>query len=375
MSTPRGTPPNTIAFPRITFGPGTVQDLPEVVGRLADGRPPLVIASRSTAERPWLSGLRARMPRHVFVTLPGTYPTWESVDRTVALAVSFGTGTTVAIGGGSVLDTAKVAASRADELHGGAHRPVVAVPTTPGTGAEVTPFATVWDFETSRKHSYHRPSLVPDAAVVDPDLIGTLTPDQLGSAVLDTLAQGMEAAWSTNSTPDAAHHGIGAVSLAAAHIERLLADARDDAARCAVSLAGLRSGMAIADSRTTLCHALSYPLTLRYGIRHGHACGLTLGAVLAYNAGVTAADCLDPRGVGHVRATVDGVLDALGCGTPAEAAARIDAFLDAADLPAYQDGSFDDALIAREALGYDRAGNNPRAFDRERLTALLDSLH
>lgn len=374
MTTPATARARDTALPRLTFGPGAVDGLCDIATRLADGRPLLVLAGRSSARRRWLAGLLGRLPGHVFATLPGQYPTWESVDRLVGLMGTLGTGATIAIGGGSVLDTAKIAASRADERHGGARRPVVAVPTTPGTGAEVTPFATVWDFAGLRKYSYYRPNLAPDIAVVDPDLIRTLVRDQLGSAVLDTLAQGMEAVWSTGSTSASRAHGLGAVSLAAGNLPRLLADPWDEAARSALSLAGLRSGMAIATSRTTICHALSYPLTLHYGVRHGHACGLTLGGVLSYNAEVTAADCQDPRGVGHVRTVIDRLLEALCCDTPDEAAELLDGLAAAAGLSAYRDGRFDDGLLATEALSYDRADNNPRRFDRDRLTSLLASL-
>lgn len=365
---------------RLTFGPGAVDALPGLAAELcaaqaADGgvraRPPLLLAGHTAAERPWLLRLRDRMPPHMFATVSGTYPTWASVDQVTDLMVARECGPVIAVGGGSVMDTAKVAAARAAEVARVPRCPVVAVPTTPGTGAEATPFATVWDFSDARKHSYARHDLTPDAAIVDPDLIRTLPADQLGSCALDALAQGMEAAWSNGAGPESAAHGLAAVGLAAGNLERLLADPDDAAARSAISLAGLYSGMAIATARTTLCHALSYPLTLRYGVRHGHACALTLGAVLRYNAEVSEADCAHPGGPDRVRATIRRVLAALGCRTPEQAAARIGALLTAAGLSRYGDGDYDDKQIAEDALNYDRAGNNPRRFDKHRLVALL----
>ena len=360
--------------PRITFGPGAVSSLALITAELGDPRPPLVLAGHTATDRPWLAEIRSRLPRHVLATIPGSYPTWASVDRIADLMTSLDTGVVIAIGGGTVMDTAKVAAARAAKVSHAPRRPVAAVPTTPGSGAEATPFATVWDFDGGRKHSYTQDDLTPDAAIVDPDLIRTLPPAVLGSTVLDTLAQGMEAAWSSRATPESVAQGIGAVALAAGKLERLLADPQDLAARAAISLAGLSSGRAIATSRTTLCHALSYPLTLHYGVWHGHACGLTLGAVLRYNAEVTADDCTHPGGPSHVRAIVDRILAAMRCQNPAAAAAKIGELMAAANLAAYRDGDYADALIAGEALSYDRAGNNPRRFDKNQLTALLAAM-
>jgi alcohol dehydrogenase class IV len=365
---------------RVTFGPGALDSLPGIAAGLSGNgggsgaRPPLLLAGHTAAERPWLLRIRDRLPRHVFATMSGSYPTWTGVDRVADLMIAHKTGPVIAIGGGSVMDTAKVAVARAAQIDRRPRRPVVAVPTTPGTGAEATPFATIWDFDGVRKHSYAEHDLTPDVAIVDPDLIRTLPADELGSCALDALAQGMEAAWSTGATPESAAHGLAATCLAAGNLERMLADPDDVAARSAISLAGLHSGLAIAVSRTTLCHALSYPLTLRYGVRHGHACALTLGAVLRYNAGVTEADCTHPGGADHVRAAIPRILAALHCQSPEQGAAKIDALLAAAGLSRYRDGGYDDERIAADALGYDRAGNNPRRFDKDRLVALLAAL-
>ncbi|MFJ8473577.1 iron-containing alcohol dehydrogenase [Kitasatospora sp. NPDC094011] len=371
---PRPSPQARPAQPYVVFGPGSVRSLAQVLARFGDERPPLVLAGYGSGGRTWLSDLRGTLPAHVFATLPSGYPTWAKIDRVSDLMARLDTGPIVAIGGGSVVDTAKVAAVRAAEAAGTARRPVTAVPTTPGTGAEVTPFATVWDFTGGRKDSYSGTGVTPDAVVVDPELTRTLAVEALGGMVFDTLAQGMEGAWSAGSTPEAAAHGIGAVALASANLERLLTDPDDLAARSAISLAGLYSGRAIAVARTTACHALSYPMTLRHGIAHGHACGLTLGAVLGYNAGTTEADCQHPAGVRGVRDVVARILDALHCDAPGAAVRRLEHLLAAAGLPGYGTHDFDDRRLAAEAMRYDRADNNPRRIDRDRLGSLLAEL-
>ena len=116
-------------------------------------------------------------------------------------------------------------------------------------------------------------------------------------------------------------------------------------------LAGHYSGRAIAIAGTTLCHALSYPLTLRYGLPHGHACGVTLGRVIEYNAAVEVSDCADPRGAKRVRQAVSTVVSAAGATSASDLARRMDEFMLAVlgpsssiDLPA------DVHSVAAEAL-------------------------
>jgi hypothetical protein len=96
--------------------------------------------------------------------------------------------------------------------------------------------------------------------------------------------------------------------------------------------------------------------------------------VLRYNAEVTEDDCTHPGGASQVRAIVDRIVAAMRCPSPAAAAARIDELIAAAGLAGYRDGDYDDALIAGEALSYDRAGNNPRRFDKNQLTALIAAM-
>jgi alcohol dehydrogenase class IV len=123
-----------------------------------------------------------------------------------------------------------------------------------------------------------------------------------------------------------------------------------------------------------VCHAVSYPLTLRYSLRHGHACGLTLGALLEYNAATPPDDCLDVRGADHVRAVTRRIVRALGATTPRAAGDRIDAIRELGGLAPYPAIAADSAAVAAEALTYDRAANNPRLLGSERLHALLTSL-
>jgi len=334
--------------------------------------PVLLVFGATSASRPWrrrvtreLDGLRPDVVEHA-----RRYPTEESVGALVDAGRACGAGIVVAVGGGSVLDAAKIARARLAAERAEGAPALVTVPTTPGTGAEVTPFATVWDFERSKKESVASLEVRPTAAVVDPELTATMDRREYGSSALDALVQGVEAAWSTRSTAESIALGLTAAGLVREAYDAAVQEPENLGACTAISLAGLHSGRAIAISQTTACHAISYPLTLMTGLRHGHACSLPLGQVLAYNA--RAGDCMDARGPEHVRGVVRRILRALGVCEPREVEAVLERFRRLAGLEEWSEVEFDAASVAAQAATYGRLSNNPRRLSRERLQTLLE---
>ncbi|WP_052422943.1 iron-containing alcohol dehydrogenase [Nonomuraea candida] len=378
--------------PRTLIGAGLSRAVAEEIEGAAAGdrrRAPRVflVTGAGFSGRPWsgplLEALRPFRPR---VGVQAGMPTPASVAELARALREHRAEVVVAAGGGSVMDAAKAAAALApgpevtpalvtqacESGPRGTGLPVVALPSTPGTGAESTPFATVWDVDRGRKLSLRGESLLPAVAILDPDLLLGLPSRQLTSNMLDTLAQGVEAAWSTRS--DARAERLGAAAWGR------LADLLDQpphppsaAERHALLLAGHLSGRAIAIAGTTVCHALSYPLTLRHGLSHGHACGVTLAGAVRFNAAVQAHDCADSRGPGRVREAIAAVAAAAGAGDAEALAGRVEAFLARSGLPGVPDLGPDAPRIARQALGYDRAGNNPRHLDVPALARLLTS--
>lgn len=359
---------------RVVFGPGVIRTLPAMLAAgHSKARVLVVLGSSSTGHewRKWLlqslEPLKARSWQH-----PPCVPTAATVQALSRQALASEADVLVAVGGGGVMDAAKAAVARIAEMEDGRRRvELVTAPTTPGTGAEVTPFATVWDFERRRKASIA--SRPPALAVVDPDLCAGLPQAALAASVMDSLVQGMEAAWSTRSTTESIGAGLTAVALVAQSGARLL-DPRDGGARMLASLAGLWSGRAIAISHTTAAHALSYPLTARYGVRHGHACSVLAAAVLAFNAGTTEADCVDRRGVAHVQWTLSRILQALGAQTVDGARRCIVELRRAGGLCSYAQCDADDRLVARDAVSYGRLSNNPRLIGEAEIETLLENL-
>lgn len=199
----------------------------------------------------------------------------------------------VALGGGSVIDSAKVfAAAGGDfaivrtylETQQGAERlaaiPIIAVPTTAGTGSEVTCWGTVWDEVNGKKYSLARPSLYPTHAVIDPRLM--LGKPQLLtiSTGLDALSHALESLWNVNNNPVSANHAVAAARGVLDVLPRLAGDLGNLDLRSRMAQAALFAGLAFSNTKTAIAHSLSYPITLHHGVQHGIACSFSLPMVL-----------------------------------------------------------------------------------------------
>ena len=188
----------------------------------------------------------------------------------------------ISIGGGSSIDTAKAIKARinADSAEDVIHNrlaiqnecPHIAVPGTAGTGSEATQIAVV--YVNGSKVSLNHPALKPDGVVLDAGLLDTLPPYHKKSCALDALAQGIESYWSRGSNDDSKVHAylaiIGVLDNLKAYLEG------DPHAADEMLDASYQSGKAIQITRTTAAHAMSYMLTKKLGLAHGHACMLTL---------------------------------------------------------------------------------------------------
>ena len=205
----------------------------------------------------------------------------------------------VAIGGGSVIDSAKVFASAAGDfgkvLHfleskqGAAELsdiPIIAVPTTAGTGSEVTSWATVWDEERGRKFSLARENLYPETALVDPALMLGKPYGLTLATGLDALSHSIESIWNVNANPVSARHAVAAARAILADLPNLLRDLGNLELRSRIAEASLNAGLAFSNTKTAIAHNLSYPITLGWGVQHGIACSFTLPTVLRSVAGI-----------------------------------------------------------------------------------------
>ena len=241
----------------------------------------------------------------------------------------------VAFGGGSVIDTAKVlAAAGADFgrvqafLEGRAGpetlsaTPIIAAPTTSGTGSEVTSWATVWDTEARKKYSLNRPNLYPEHAILDPKASLAAPRGLTMSTGLDALSHALESIWNVNANAVSANHAVFAATEILDALPKLLDRLDDLALRGRVARASLFAGLAFSNTKTALAHSLSYYLTLHHGTVHGIACSFSLPAVMRSVIGRNAAcDATLQRIFGddlHAGADrLDAFLKALGVSTRA----------------------------------------------------------
>jgi phosphonate metabolism-associated iron-containing alcohol dehydrogenase len=286
----------------------------------------------------------------------------------------------IGIGGGSVLDFAKSVAfmagqeeslrtflTQGDATSARAGLPFIAIPTTSGTGSEVTPWATVWDFEENKKYSLSDPRMFARRAIVDPSLMLGLPPYVTAYSGFDALSHALESFWSRHANPVSDLYAIEAVRLSLAHLGPVMGDLASIQHRAGLARASLYAGMAFSNTKTAAVHAVSYPMTLYYGVPHGVACSLTLAEFWQYNL-----DAIDPAKVARL-------LAAVGEKDPEALTGRLRALARQTGLPT----TLSQAGIPREGIdvivdeGFNpaRVANNPRQLTRDDLRDVLESIY
>ena len=289
---------STLLLPKsIVFGTNTVEELPKLAKSFG-GRVALVYGRRSFSE----SGTRERlmeifeMDRIDVHEIGGAShdPDETLVAKTVSTVRDIKPHCIVGIGGGSVIDTAKAASIIA--TNGGVVRdywegkqftepsiPYIAVPTTSGTGAEVTKNAVISSDERTFKRSIRSELMVPDIALVDPSLTLSLPPRTTADTGLDALIQNIEAYTSKNSGPITDTFARKGIELSGRYLVAAYRDPGDLEAREALSLASLYGGITLLNAGLGLAHGLSHPIGIRFGVPHGRACALVMPKVIEQN--------------------------------------------------------------------------------------------
>lgn len=221
-------------------------------------------------------------------------PSVPTVENLAAWAALHAVDGVVAVGGGSALDTAKaVALLRAHDVqhiapffHGGgatprAMLPVIAVPTTAGTGSEVTFVAIVTEPHTQRKLLVRHPVLTPAVALVDPTLCASMPARLTMATGVDALAHALESLTSTVASPASDALAHAAIPMIHAALPRLVNHGHNDADRAAMSDAATMAGMAFLSGRVHLGHAVGHSLGGAFHVAHGPACIAMMPEILA----------------------------------------------------------------------------------------------
>ncbi len=276
---------------RIEFEFGAIGLLPDLLTELGVEQPMLVTDPGVVA-----AGLveRAGTMRAAFLETPGN-PTEDAVLAALEVYRAGGCDGLVALGGGSSIDLAKgvgLLASHAGSLSDfgvlavspkaiGPIAPVVAVPTTAGTGAEVGRAASI-TLRDGRKAACVSPMLIPKAVICDPELTLSLPPRMTAATGMDALSHGIESFVSTRVNPPAAAIALDCVARAGAWLVRAVEDGADREARWQMMMAALEGGMTFQKGLGAV-HAASHPLGA-FGLHHGTLNAVLLPAVLRFNA-------------------------------------------------------------------------------------------
>jgi alcohol dehydrogenase len=283
--------------PRIVMGPGSFNQLPHEVKRL--GRKKIMIITDPGLVR---TGIVNRLEELLVGAGLAVYrfdgvepdPPYEIASQAAARTRESGADLVVGIGGGSSLDIAKVAsilATNSDPVSSFfgvdmVPKPgltTILVPTTAGTGSEVTPIAILSDYDEKLKKGIVSPYLFPAVALLDAELTVGLPASVTAATGMDALIHAVEAYTSRNATPFTDMLALEAIRQIFRHIRTAFANGSNLEARGGMLEGSLLAGMAFANAGVTAVHAFAYPIGAEFHIPHGIANSIMLAAVMEFN--------------------------------------------------------------------------------------------
>ena len=229
-------------------------------------------------------------------------PTYQDITMTLKALKDSDYTLFIAIGGGSTLDIAKSTAAlltmndhvlddakvlkaiqNKSYLKQTTRPELIAVPTTAGTGSELTRWATVWDFSNTAKYSIETPKLAFDTAYIVIEYTLSMPLRLTLSTGLDALTQASEAYWAKSTSPAVQTLALKAIRLIVGNLPLVLRNLDSYELRKQMMIGSLLAAMAFSNTKTTACHSISYPLTLKFQLDHGLACAMTLSDILRHN--------------------------------------------------------------------------------------------
>jgi alcohol dehydrogenase class IV len=375
----------------LIVGGGSVKELPDLMLRLGLGRP-LIVTDAHLIEIGKLALVtdmldKAGTPWAVFSAIAGE-PDTDTIDAGLAALRAGDFDCMIALGGGSPMDTA-VLVSLLDR-HGGAMRdykvprdnhqvgiPVIAIPTTAGTGAEATRFAVVTDLETDEKMPIMGSAVVPTAAIVDYELTFTVSLRTTADTGIDSLTHAIEAYVSRKAHPYTDTLALAAMRRLARHIRTACRAPDNPEAREQMMIGALQAGMAFSNASVALVHGMSRPIGAFFHVPHGLSNAMLLPAVTAFSAGAALhryADCARAMNLcgGDVgdQAAVALLLDELR---------QLNTDLDVPTPKAYgiAKARYDDvvSIMAEQALVSGSPNNNPRIPTADEIVSIYQDIY
>ncbi len=313
-----------------------------------------------------------------------TNPLHVDVDAVVDACRNFGADTVLGLGGGSSIDVAKMVAmlmtnggSSWDYISIGGNSlrkiekptlPLIAVPTTSGTGSESTPYAVVTHAETKMKKGMGHPYLYPKVALLDPELLALMPPEQVAVTGFDAFGQALEGYTSGRSTLHSEFYGYSALKLIAENFERVFDYPNDLDAKAKMAWGATLAGLSIGLVDVNLAHAMSHPLSGRFNIQHGRAVALCTAPAIWFNRAhvgdkYTQAAALFGSGGGSADESAKSLIDAFY-----QLAEKFDVDL---KLKNYDLGDVDMDAVAVDALEIGAIKTNVRPVSFEDVSMLL----
>ena len=361
-------------------GPGCTAELTTLLQKmeLKEGRLLLLVWSEKVLKLPAFAGLADNGFTVCSMVFQASNPTVSQLFETYQATREFRPEVVVAVGGGSILDVGKSLCCLygkdlpdenslrrliAEKNYGRPAARWIGVPTTAGTGSEVTCWATIWDPEQDAKRSVECHENYAWAALVDPELAVGMPTALAVSSALDAVAHAVESYWARGTNAVSRGLALEAIRTIMGHMDGLLSGTME--AHDAMARGSMLAGLAFSNTKTTACHSISYPLTMHCGIPHGAAVSMLLGPVFRLNA--PALDRPAP------------LLEALGVSGADELEGRIRNILYRSGQPAtlQEWGAQREDLphLAQLGMTKGRADNNPVPIDPATILSILEHIY
>lgn len=280
---------------KLVFGPHSLAELGKEVNA---GEVPLIVTDRGVVSAGILGEVvgvleQAGIRCHVFDRIVSDPPI-EVVEEAAGVYREHGCTMLIGVGGGSSMDAAKAVSIRVTQKASlreygrgkpleGEVAPVYAIPTTAGTGSEVTGTAVISDRENMVKMAVKGHQIVPRTVILDPTLLKSVPPRVAAETGSDALTHAIEAYVSLNRNPVTAATAISAIRLIGANLRRMAANPGDTEAAANMLLGSCMAGLAFSNAGLGLVHSLAHPVGAYYHISHGLSCALYLPIVMQYN--------------------------------------------------------------------------------------------
>lgn len=305
-------------------------------------------------------------------------PLYESVVSGVRLFRETHCDLIAAVGGGSAMDVAKCIKLYAnmDSSENYLEQtitpndiPLLAVPTTAGTGSEATRYAVI--YYNGEKQSVTAESCIPSTVLFDASVLKTLPLYQKKATMMDALCHAIESFWSVNSTDESREYSREAIELILTNQDAYLAN--DDTGNANMLKAANIAGKAINITQTTAGHAMCYKLTSLYGIAHGHAAALCVMVLIPYML-AHMEDCIDLRGIEYLDAVYDAIAHTMVCETPAQMAEKFCQIVQSLELTAPELKTETDIELLKSSVNPVRLKNYPIALTAEAIEYLYKQI-